>query len=255
MGNKDKMPEIKRIKYKQGELILKEGDYGVSIYKIVEGKVKIYKESGTGEAHLAILGAGEIIGEMTFLSGHAQPRSASAKALEDSELEVWHFSRLQKEYEEMPRILKYITNQSLKRLIGTNNLLIDLDAKRKETEELMQRDPWVPKRVFYRKKADLDCVYRPNTASANVRLVGIIRDISLGGMGLEVNARNATNFSHVPGDAFIVSTTLPNGKELDLEGKVMSVKEDATYGKLFLGMFFTDISMDTRKTLSFYLMP
>jgi hypothetical protein len=255
MGTKENIPEINRLKYKKGELIVKEGDYGASIYEIVEGKVKIYKESKNGEAHLATLGPREIIGEITFLSGSGQPRSASAKALEDSELEVWHFSRLQKEYEQMPQILKYMTNQSLTRLINTNILLISLDDKKKEVLKLKQRNPWVSKRLFYRKKTDLDCVYRPKSSSKNVQFVGRIRDISLSGMGLEVSAKDALNFSHEPGDSIFVSTVLPNGKELELEGKVLSVNKDAINGKLLLGMFFADISMDTRKTLGFYLMP
>lgn len=253
--NEKEIPQIRSLSYKNGELIIKEGGYGISVYKITRGSVQIFKEAEGKEIPLATLGPGEIIGEMTFLSGSEQPRSASAKALEDSELEAWHFSRLQKEYEQMPQIFKYMANQSLTRLINTNNLLINLDDKKKEALNLKQRNPWVSKRLFYRKKTDLDCVYRPTSSSKNVSLVGRISDISLSGMGLEVSAKNALKFSHEPGDSFFVSTVLPNGRELELQGKVISVNNDATCGKLFLGMFFTDLSMETRKTLGFYLMP
>ncbi len=37
------------LKYKKGDLIVKEGDYGVSIYKIISGTVKVFTES-QGEA-------------------------------------------------------------------------------------------------------------------------------------------------------------------------------------------------------------
>ena len=66
MGNKNGIPPITTLGYKRGELISKEGDYGISMYKIIEGKVRVFKESGEREVTLATLGPGEIIGEMTF---------------------------------------------------------------------------------------------------------------------------------------------------------------------------------------------
>ncbi|MEJ2724514.1 MAG: hypothetical protein P8175_07685 [Deltaproteobacteria bacterium] len=35
----------KVLKYRRGEQIIKQGDYGVSIYKIVSGKVHIFRKS------------------------------------------------------------------------------------------------------------------------------------------------------------------------------------------------------------------
>ena len=85
-----KPPPIVKLKYRKGELIIKEGDYGISIYKIVTGKVQILTHSADMEIALALLGPGEIFGEMAFLSKDTEVRSASAKAEQDSELEVWH---------------------------------------------------------------------------------------------------------------------------------------------------------------------
>ena len=31
------------LRYEKGELIIKQGDYGISIYRIVSGKVKIFR--------------------------------------------------------------------------------------------------------------------------------------------------------------------------------------------------------------------
>jgi len=84
MGKKKKIPPIITLSYKKGDLIFKQGDYGISMYKIIEGKVLVFKESGDREVILASLGQGEIIGEMTFLSGPNVPRNASAKAVVDS---------------------------------------------------------------------------------------------------------------------------------------------------------------------------
>lgn len=250
-----KIPQIKRLSYKNGELIIKEGDYGICVYKIIKGSVQIFKEAGGRVIPLATLGPGEIIGEMTFLGGPSEPRSASAKALEDSELEVWHFSMLRKECEQMPRILKHMATQSLGRLIRTNNMLVSLNVKRKKTEQLKQRDPWASNRLFYRKEVDLECVCRPNNSSPQIRLRGAIKDISLNGMRLEVSVNNATNFAHEPGEVFAISTVLPNGKNLDLTAEIISVSKDLAPGRISLGMCFNGITAWARKTLGFFLLP
>ncbi len=256
MNDKENIPEIRQLRYKKGELIFKEGDYGVSVYKIISGKVQIFKEWEEGKITLATLSPGEIVGELTFLwRGSIEPRSFSAKALEDSEVEVFHFSRLSKGLEQMPPILKYMAKQSLKRLIRTNKILSKLDDKRTEVEKLDQTDPWASQRLYYRKDADLDCVYRPADFTPKVRLPGWIKDISLGGMKLEVSAKNALNYSHENGDIFIINTVLPNDKELELTAVVVSVNKDETSEKLSMGMCFTDMTDEARKTLGFFLMP
>lgn len=37
MSNRKKLPPITRLKYHKGDLVIKEGDYGTSIYKIISG--------------------------------------------------------------------------------------------------------------------------------------------------------------------------------------------------------------------------
>jgi CRP-like cAMP-binding protein len=192
MSNRKALPPITRLKYHKGDLVIKEGDYGITIYKIISGNVQIFKEIEEGEVVLAVLGVGDIVGEMTFLKGPSELRSASVRALEDSELEAWHFSRLKEEYKQMPTILKYIASQSLKRLAKTNKMLVKLDSKRKEAAKLNRSDPWASQRRYYRKEVDLDCVYRPENGSSKMRLKGQIKDISLIGMRLEASAVNAS---------------------------------------------------------------
>ena len=86
----EKLPPIVSLKYKPGETIIKGGDYGISIYMIVKGKVEIFIESGQEEIRLATIGPGEIIGEMIFLTGTQARRSASVRAIEYTVLESWH---------------------------------------------------------------------------------------------------------------------------------------------------------------------
>ncbi len=70
-----------------GTLIFKYGDPGDKLYIILEGKVRISREvGGMGEEALAVLGAGEVFGEMSLLD--ETPRSADAKAHERCRLLV-----------------------------------------------------------------------------------------------------------------------------------------------------------------------
>jgi len=62
-----------------GAKIFGYGEPGDKLYIVVEGKVRISREvGGMGEEALAVLGAGEVFGEMSLLD--ESPRSADAKA-------------------------------------------------------------------------------------------------------------------------------------------------------------------------------
>jgi CRP-like cAMP-binding protein len=255
MNGKKKVPQIRMLHYKRGDLIIKEGDFGVSIYKIVKGRVRIVKESGNREVILATLGPGQIMGEMTFLSGPSVARSASARALEDVQLEVWHFSRLLKDYEQMPPIIRYMASQALKRLKQTNSMFVRLDLKRREEKKMRHASSAAAHRGHYRKEVDLDCVCRPSHCPAEVCLPGRIRDISLGGVGVEVSTKNGKNPYYELGEEFVVRTVLPNGRDIDLTARVTSVTNDQMPGKYLVGMCFTHVPDWVRKRLGFFLMP
>ena len=253
--DKEKTPPIARLKYKGGDLIIKEGDFGISIYKIVTGRVRIFNESDGKEIGLATLGPGEVIGEMTFLNRATEPRSASARALEETEMEVWHPARLSKEYEQMPPILKYIAGQVIRRIVRMNQLIGRLSSTAREKPVQPSGEDKSSERLYYRKALNRECTYRPVGAPPRVKLVGQIKDISLTGVGLEVGARNALNFSHDAGSEFVIKTVLPNGKELDVTARVVYVKKDWKPGRIFMGMEITHLGDDDRKTLGFFLLP
>ena len=63
----------------QGELLLREGDPGDSMYVVVSGELDVTKLSGGNEVQLARVGAGTIQGEMSAIEG--RPRSASVRAI------------------------------------------------------------------------------------------------------------------------------------------------------------------------------
>ena len=150
----------KVLKYLKGEQIIKQGDYGISIYKILSGKVQIFRKSEGVEVPLAALGPGAIIGEMAFLSKDAEVRSASAGALEDTELEVWHPRELAKKYEQTSPVIRAIIGQALDRLRRIDRFMDKLAVTlTNETSEKSLQDSgaWKSKRKFYRKKVYIPC--------------------------------------------------------------------------------------------------
>ena len=63
-----------------GELIIREGDLGTSLFVIVDGRVRVHR----GEREIAQLGTRDVFGELAALD--PEPRSASITALEDTML-------------------------------------------------------------------------------------------------------------------------------------------------------------------------
>jgi CRP-like cAMP-binding protein len=251
-----KIPPIVRLRYRKGDLIIKEGDYGVSIYKILEGKAVVLQESEGQEIPLTTLGLGDIFGERTFLNRARETRSASVRALENTAVEVWHTKRLDEEYEKMPPIIKYITDQILTRSVRMNNLIVKLiNQEKKESIRVKKEDPLVSQRRFYRKEVDMVCRYRPVGMPEKFQLKGRIKDISLGGLGMVAKRVNSADVPHAEGDRFRVSTVLPNKQPLELEGELKSVEQGNNAGEMVLGMNISEISHNAKKSLGFFLMP
>ncbi len=258
MKTEDKAPPVARLDYAKGDLIIKEGDFGISIYEIINGKVGIFVDSEGEEVKVATLGPGMVIGEMSFLASNTTPRSASARALEDSCLEAWHPALLSNAYKQMPDILKRIAGQALKRLVKVNKMVSGLTLSKEATQPGRAQKPsktWTEKRSSYRKKVSLNCSYRPVKSPEGFNLKGQIKDISRGGVLLVVDRSNLQSCPHVAGDQFVICTHLSPGQEVKLTAKIASVRTGITPVTIAFGMAFTDITSGDQKKLGFFLMP
>jgi cAMP-dependent protein kinase regulator len=68
-----------------GEVIIRQGDKGKSVYVIATGSVKVFTTLLSGEqVDLAVLWPSDFFGEMSFLTG--RPRSATVEATEDTNI-------------------------------------------------------------------------------------------------------------------------------------------------------------------------
>lgn len=258
MEDENMTQDTYHLKYRTGDLIIKENDFGVSVYKIIKGQVEIVTESDGKEIQLGVLGPGQVIGEILFLSSSSHQRSASARAIEEVELEVWHPNSLKKEYEAMPPILKNITDQALKRLVIMNRLVVRLSskstqAKAPEKQIGDERDAWKSKREFYRKKVDLSCTCQ--SFDTKTELSGNIEDISMGGLGVKVQGPKSQMASFKIGNKFLIKATLPNGKPIEFTAQIVSIDSEPGTPKMFWGMSFVELPEGSRRDLGFFLMP
>ena len=133
MTEDKKIPPIVHRAYPKGELIIKEGDYGISIYKVLKGSVRIFKKLDDRKFTLATLESGGVFGELAFFNFLFEPRSASVEAIDDVELEVWHPALLAEEYKKISPMLRYVLKQTLNRLMTLNKVIGELAAKRPPT--------------------------------------------------------------------------------------------------------------------------
>lgn len=79
--------DLSRIRYKAGQSIISENDTAEDLFFICKGRVEIMKRLNhpeTPSAQLSILEPGEFFGEMGVITD--QPRSATARAMDDVEL-------------------------------------------------------------------------------------------------------------------------------------------------------------------------
>lgn len=71
-------------RFSKGAVIFRQGDPGLEMFVIAEGRVRLTIGAEGHEKEVAVLGAGEFFGELALLS--EAPRSATAQAVEDSTL-------------------------------------------------------------------------------------------------------------------------------------------------------------------------
>ena len=110
---------------KRGESLFHEGDAGNRLYLITEGKVKLSHTSPDGRENLiAVLGPGEIIGELSLFD--LQPRSSTVTAIAPTKLLTLAHEEMRKYIEDHPRLAILMLRQLALRLRNTNNQMADL---------------------------------------------------------------------------------------------------------------------------------
>ena len=69
-------------KLEQNEILFNDGEHADSLYIIQRGQLRLFKPKGKGFIEIAVLRAGEVIGEMAYFDeDNGRKRSCSASAL------------------------------------------------------------------------------------------------------------------------------------------------------------------------------
>ena len=108
----------------RGVVLFEEGAEPGEFYLVLSGRVAIAQESDDGrESLLAVLGPGELFGEMGFLDGYN--RSAQARALEESSVLMVPYAELRRLYENDPAALWSAVQLLARRLRAMDQALSD----------------------------------------------------------------------------------------------------------------------------------
>tara|TARA_Y100000768_G_scaffold385945_1_gene373181 strand:+ start:2936 stop:4165 length:1230 start_codon:yes stop_codon:yes gene_type:complete len=100
--------------FKKGEIICKEGERGKCAYLLEHGRVEVLTQHHDKLTRVAIIGAGEIFGEMAVLNSTV--RSATIRALDDCEVVEISKSSLKERIDESDDIVKYLVQVLIGRL-------------------------------------------------------------------------------------------------------------------------------------------
>jgi CRP-like cAMP-binding protein len=102
-------------KYAKGEYIVRKGDQGRNLYIILSGKAEVIGEDGL---HIAILERGEILGEMSLISGN--PITATVRVIEAAELLCLNARDFGQVLNRFPSVQMFFAKLLADRLMKTN---------------------------------------------------------------------------------------------------------------------------------------
>ena len=117
--------ELTEVELSRGASAFHEGDQGDQLYVIMSGKIKLGRTATDGRENLvAVLGPGEIFGEMALFN--PAPRSATATAVSATRLAGLRHENLRRAIASSPDVSLQLLQALAQRLSKTNESLADL---------------------------------------------------------------------------------------------------------------------------------
>lgn len=113
---------------KPGEILFNDGEKANSLYIIQNGQLRLFKPKGKGFVEIAVLRAGEVIGEMAYFDDGGGKRSCSASAMVSSDVIEISFTAFAKTMSGLNPWFKTIINTLAKRLRVTNARVKELET-------------------------------------------------------------------------------------------------------------------------------
>jgi diguanylate cyclase len=138
-----------------GEVLFREGDPGDCAFLIEHGELEVFRGPDDQRTRLAVLGPGDVIGEMAVID--QLPRTASAAALHETRLRVISATHLQQQLDVAHPLIRVLLKMVVKRYrdsmsgstspntgaIEEHNAAIDRIRIAQELEEALERRQFV----------------------------------------------------------------------------------------------------------------
>jgi CRP/FNR family cyclic AMP-dependent transcriptional regulator len=131
---------VRPLRCERNDTLFHEGDHAAEMYVVRSGRVAIGRRSPDGrETLVALMEAGDLFGEMSLFDGES--RSASARALEASELLAIPFHLVKESLDTRPELLWNVVALLAGRLRSTDAALADavfLDVTGRTAKRLLE---------------------------------------------------------------------------------------------------------------------
>jgi len=92
--------------FSAGDVILRQGDPGDSMYLILDGKVRVQTDTPSGPVQLAELGKSACVGEVSLLTG--EPRTATVTAETDIDAVAFARHRIERVLADYPKVAELL---------------------------------------------------------------------------------------------------------------------------------------------------
>jgi CRP-like cAMP-binding protein len=230
--------------FNAGELIIREGDPGRSIYVILDGQVRVFTRDHHGEElELAVLAPSQFFGEMSFLTG--KPRSGSVMALDTSVIVELSYTSMRKVVKEHPTVKKVLVEYYQQRLGSTEQKRAEVEGD-KHPSDSRQKQRIQVKLVVLPQTT-------PNGASKASSWTGVSVDLTLSGIVVGVSGASAEPFQLQSEVRLEIELPQPWG-EIRTLGAIRRVKPARTDQKMImLGIDYVGIAESDAKKLKDYL--
>ncbi len=139
------MASNKLKRFETGDILIKENDMSRKMFIIKKGKVRVYKTYFDRKVTLAVLGAGEIFGELSFFD--AEPRSASVEAVTPLEVVVFDGNEAKSEIERLPGWVTSVFKSVFYRFRELDNKITVLQSMHDFQKTTQSRD--TPSQTIY----------------------------------------------------------------------------------------------------------
>lgn len=126
-------PILERRFIPRDSVVIQEGEFGHQAYLIQSGEMLVYLAKDGKEVEIARLGAGEIVGEMALIFDG--PRTASIKAVTDSNLIVISRTMFEDKLRDSDPTIRAIVTMLSRRIMDSNNTILNNRSEIKDLKD------------------------------------------------------------------------------------------------------------------------